>query len=195
MKIINYIILVLTIISCNSIESEKNDFVNDNNPLELKLFDSLIIFSKRNILSNLKGEPYQKFKNFLHYGTPCGHGGARLSIEFIYFENKFLSNNDDIDVMFWNDQYLKNNMTNQTKLKTIDKYKFRRVTYYSYNNLTTFYLRNALMLGWKINNESSKKTDYNIIYKLVSKDSSEYISNFNLTNKTFELTYTNPNLK
>ena len=51
------------------------------------------------------------------------------------------------------------------------------------------------MLGWKIDNENSKKTEYNIIYKLVSKDSSEYISNFDLSFKRFELTYTNPKLK
>ena len=184
----------MTIISCNSIEKEKNHFANANSPLELTLFDSLIIFSKREIISNINNGQFPKFKSFYHSGIDFGHDGARLSIRFSLSEiDKYKS--DHIEVKFWDDEYLKRNMTSQTKKITFDKYKFRRISYFSGNDLTKYYLRNALMLGWKIDNEISKNTDYNIIYKLVSKDSSEYISNFNLIFKTFELTYNNPKLK
>ena len=196
MKALKYIILVLTILSCNYFAPKKNGFANDNCPLELKFFDSLIIFTKQEIILNPKHEISEKFKYLYFHGKENQHAGQRNIFRFSSCEIDSSLKIDYITVTYWNNNshliIIKNG---DTLKKPSVIHTFLNLCYFSQNNLTKYYLRSALMQGWKIDNKYSKKTNDKIVYKLISRDSAEITMKYDMAMKEFQLTYENTKLK
>ncbi len=196
MKTLKYIILGFTILSCNYFVPQKNGFANDNCPLELKLFDSLIIFTKQEIILNPKHEIIKKFKYLYCHGIENQHAGQRNIVRFSSSEIDSSLKIDYITVTYWN------NNSHSIVIKNGDTLKkepiihtFSDFCYFSQNDLTKYYLRSALMQGWKIDNKYSKRTKDKTIYKLLSRDSAEITTKYDMAMQEFQLTYENTKLK